>query len=146
MAFRFPLAAVLRVRESLERKEQLILEQCYNRLHELQLQLARLDEQKQSWRRRYEEQLIESTIGIHVHVLIEERQPAERQREELLRLIADVQEKLKQQMARYRAVRQQREIVSELRSQGLEKYRRLELLQEQKSRDDLFLLRRLRRK
>lgn len=146
MAFRFPLAAVLRVRESLERKEQLILEQCYNRLHELQLQLARLDEQKQSWRRRYEEQLIESTIGIHVHVLIEERQYAERQREELLRLIADVQEKLKQQMARYRAVRQQREIVSELRSQGLEKYRRLELLQEQKSRDDLFLLRRLRRK
>ena len=146
MAFRFPLAAVLRVRESLERKEQLILEQCYNRLHELQLQLARLDEQKQSWRRRYEEQLIESTIGIHVHVLIEERQYAERQREELLRLITDVQEKLKQQMARYRAVRQQREIVSELRSQGLEKYRRLELLQEQKSRDDLFLLRRLRRK
>ena len=110
------------------------------------MQLARLDEQKQSWRRRYEEQLIESTIGIHVHVLIEERQHAERQREELLRLIADVQEKLKQQMARYRAVRQQREIVSELRSQGLEKYRRLELLQEQKSRDDLFLLRRLRRK
>jgi flagellar export protein FliJ len=146
MAFRFPLAAVLRVRESLERKEQLILEQCYNRLHELQAHLARLDEQKQSWRRRYEEQLIESTIGIHVHVLIEERQSAERQREELLRLLADAQEKLKQQMARYRAVRQQREIVSELRSQGLEKYRRLELLQEQKSRDDLFLLRRLRRK
>jgi flagellar export protein FliJ len=146
MAFRFPLAAVLRVRESLERKEQLVLEQCYNRLHELQAHLARLDEQKQNWRQRYETQLMESTIGVNVHVLVEERQCAERQREELLRLIADAQEKLKQQMAQYRTVRQQREIVSELRSQGLEKYRRLELLQEQKSRDDLFLLRRLRRK
>jgi flagellar biosynthesis chaperone FliJ len=145
MAFRFPLAAVLRIRESLERKEQMLLEQCYQRLYLLQMRLSQVDERREGWQHGYEEKLTGGTRAVELHMLLDERQRMERQRKEILGQIAAAQEALTRQMQTYRAVRQQREIVAQLRKDSLEEYQRREQLQEQKLRDDLFLLRRHRR-
>jgi len=146
MAFRFPLAAVLQIRESLERKEQMLLEQCYRRLYLLQMRLSQLDQALEGWRQDYETKLAAGTTALELHLELDERQRTQLRRNEVLEQIAAAQQALTRHMQTYRTVRQQREIVAQLRKNSLEEYRRREQLQEQKLRDDLFLVRRQHRK
>jgi len=146
MAFRFPLAAVLQIRESLERKEQMLLEQCYRRLYLLQTRLSQVDQALEGWQHGYEAKLEAGTTALELHLQIDERQRTQLQRNEVLEQIVAAQQALTRQMQTYRTVRQQREIVAQLRKNSLAEYRRREQLQEQKLRDDLFLVRRQRRK
>jgi flagellar export protein FliJ len=144
MAFRFPLATVLRLRESLERKEQLALEMCYQQLAAAQRRLSEVDGWLEYKRKEYENQLLQGTSGVELQFQENERQRMENFRETVMQQIAEAQARLRQQMEMYRTVRQHREVITELRKAQFEKYRRQESLQEQKTRDDLFLLRRQR--
>ncbi|MBI3476230.1 MAG: hypothetical protein HY010_10885 [Acidobacteria bacterium] len=146
MPFRFSLAAVLRIRESLEHKEQLALEQCYRQLFSLQQHLSKQDEHISRIRAGYEELVMRGSKAADLQELLEQRFQAERQREAILQQLTEAQEKLRQQIDRYRSARQQRETVGQVRSSRFEEYQKRESLAEQKGRDDLFLLRRQRRK
>jgi len=144
MAFRFSLAAVLRIRESLEHKEQLALEQCYRQLYTLQKRLSEQDEHINRIRAEYEVCVIRGSKAASLQDLLEQRFQAERHREAIQQELTEAQEKLRQQIDRYRAARQQRETVGQVRSNRFEEYQKHESLAEQKARDDLFLLRRQR--
>ena len=144
MAFRFSLAAVLRIRESLEHKEQLALEQCYRQLYSLQKRLSEQDEHINRIRAEYEVCVIRGSKAARLQDLLEQRFQAERHREAIQQELIEAQEKLRQQIDRYRAARQQRETVGQVRSHRFEEYQKRDSLAEQKARDDLFLLRRQR--
>jgi len=144
MAFRFSLAAVLRIRESLEHKEQLALEQCYRQLYSLQKRLSEQDEHINRIRAEYEVCVIRGSKAANLQDLLEQRFQAERHREAIQQELTEAQEELRQQIDRYRAARQQRETVGQVRSNRFEEYQKRESLAEQKARDDLFLLRRQR--
>jgi flagellar export protein FliJ len=146
MSFRFPLAAVLRIRESLEHKEQLALEQCYQRIYSIQKRLSEHDEQLTAILTEYEARLIRGTKAVDLHVLIEQRVQIERERERTHKQLEEAQNRLREQMEHYRTARQKREILGHLRDTRFEDYQRREAFLEQKTRDDLFLLRRQRQK
>lgn len=146
MPFRFSLSAVLRIRESIEHKEQLALEQCYRQLYTIQKHLSEQDDQIAQIRQEYEDYLIRGTKAVDLHCLIEQRVQAERQRDAILRQLTEAQDRLRKQIESYRSARQQREIVGQVRTNRFEEYQKREALNEQKVRDDLFLLRRQRHK
>lgn len=146
MAFRFSLATVLRLRESLERKEQMTLEMCYQHLATAQRRLSEVDAWLDYKRREYDEDLLQGTHAADLQFRVDERGRMETLRENVLLEIAEAQERLRLQIEAYRSARRQREIISELRKAQFEHYRYQEAAQEQKMRDDLFLLRRQRAK
>jgi flagellar biosynthesis chaperone FliJ len=146
MPFRFSLAAVLRLRESRERTEEIALEQCYRQLYSIQKLLSVQDERIAGIRECYEQDLIKGTRAADLHCLLEQRFQAEHQREAILQQLAEAQEKLRQQIEIYRSARQQREIVAQVRAGRFRQHQQREALAEQKARDDLFLVSRQRPK
>jgi flagellar export protein FliJ len=146
MPFRFSLAAVLRLRESRERTEEVALEQCYRQLYSIQNLLSVQNEQIARIREHYEQDLICGTRAAELHCLLEQRFQAEHRREAILQQLAEAQDKLRQQIEIYRSARQQREIVAQVRTSRFRQYQQREALAEQKARDDLFLLSRQRPK
>lgn len=146
MPFRFSLTAVLRIRESLERKEQLALEQCYRQLFSMQKRLSEQDDHIAQIRQQYEDHLMQGTKAVELHCFVEQRFQAERQRDGIFKELDEAQDKLRQQIESYRSARRQRETVSQVRTDRFADYQKHEALSEQKEHDDLFLLRRQRHK
>lgn len=146
MPFKFSLATVLRLRESLEHKEQLALEQCYRHLYSLQRLLSEEDERITLIQQQYEERLIRGTKAADLHFSLEQRVQAERRRETVLHQLTEAQTKLRHQIDTYREARQKREIIDQVRSNKFQEYQKRESIAEQKARDDMFLLRRQRHK
>jgi flagellar FliJ protein len=146
MPFRFTLAAVLRIRESLERKEQLALEQCYRHLYSVQKRLSEQDDHIANIRKQYQDHLMQGTKAVELHCLLEQRFQAERQRDVIFQQFNEAQDTLRRQIEIYRSARRQRETVGQVRADRFAQYQKHEALSEQKERDDLFLLRRQRHK
>lgn len=142
MAFHFALAAVLRVRESMERREQMALDQCYRQLYSIQKQLAEADARLSRLRSGYESSLAGGTRAGELQCLAGERARIEGRRVEILKQLAEGQQRLRQQLERYRTARRQREVVTELRRSARREWIRNEAVREQRFADDLFLLRR----
>jgi len=144
MAFHFSLAAVLRVRESLEHREQLALEQSYRHLYSVQKELSDQDERLTQIRASYEEELRRGTMAAGLHCLLHERARAERNRVAIEQRLSEAQNEVRRHMESYRRARQQRETVTQVRNHRFAAYQKKEALAEQKVRDDLYLLRRRR--
>jgi len=146
MAFHFPLATVLRVRESLEKKEQQALDQCYRHLYMVQKRLSETDARVKRLREEYADRLATGTKAAGAQCLIEEQLRVEQLRDTILKQLTQAQQALQEQLARFRAARQQREVITELRRSAYWEWSRHEAQREQRLVDDLYLLRRLHRK
>lgn len=145
MAFRFPLAALLRHRQVQERQQQVLMQQANFRvealrrlIEETQEAVAAIaacsDERMQSGARAAELQFDE----IRLETLAERRQTLE----------AEMAEAEKARTLRHQALQhahQQREVVDTLRTRQLQNYQEQQRRQDQRSLDDLFLLRRWNR-
>ncbi len=144
MAFRFPLAAVLRVRESAEKREERALQQ-------IQLELARstnrLEELKSEFTTLFdlrEQALKQPVSACHLHTLQWAAQGVEENRKALMNVIETLKEKRDQQMQVYQAAHRDREMLSDMMAKRRVVYE-LELSRrQQKSLDDIFSSRRNR--
>jgi flagellar export protein FliJ len=144
MAFQFSLAAVLQIRESIEKREE-------RALQAIQRDVARAVHQVEELTvaiggaHRAREQALEQTIsGGHLHTLFWEEEAAEQRLISLVATRKILEQAREKQMKIYQAAHQGRELLTDMRKKQREIYDRDWLRVEQKRLDDIFMARRHR--
>jgi flagellar export protein FliJ len=142
MPFHFTLGPLLRLRESLEKAELQRLRMMAMQVAQVRVEIESLDCEIEAARRQLLEQTATGISGAELNMaaLLEASR-----REQRLRLVAklDVLEQARRkQQSRYTEVRQQREIVSNLRKRQLSAYQREQARHDQQQADEFFLIRR----
>jgi len=141
MAFKFTLAAVLRLRESIEARELQVLEQTqYEIAHTVHL-LETLRDQDVAQHAIRERELGSGTPGAHLCVLEEAKRLLRQQRRSLEELLVKLQVRREQLLASYEAARRGRKVLSELRERQREAYELQAERARQQVADDMFLMR-----
>ena len=146
MPFRFSLSAVLRLRESLERREYLALQALHAQVAETRSDIKALEQKLVQARIQRSNRLQEGIFAAHLQLELAGETRIEHKRQTLLGKLAELQSQVKEQIGRYRHARQQRETLEALRRKRFEEYAREQAVREQQASDELFLLRRLHRK
>lgn len=143
MSFRFSLSAVLRLREGLERREYLALQALHAQVAETRSDIKGLEQKLAQARIQRSDKLKEGIFAAHLQLELEGETRIEHRRQALLTKLAELQHKVKEQIARYQHARRQRETLEALRRQQSQEYEREQATREQQASDELFLLRRL---
>jgi flagellar export protein FliJ len=144
MAFQFALEAVLRVRESIERREE-------RALQSIQLDIVRILQAIQELRLAIgaaylarERALVQTLTGGHLQTLIWEEEGAEQRLGSMLGRLQVLEGARDEQVAVYQAAHQSREMLTDMRTKQRNVYEREWLRAEQKRLDDIFMARRHR--
>lgn len=142
MAFQFSLEAVLQLRESLERQQELLLLEANQQIGVLQQSIDNLNAHLGQQAIRESLQLAATLSGAELQfmqlctfVLLGQRGGLEK-RLAAARLVRD------SRLASFRQARQQREVLETLRQAQEQAYRQHQDRQDQRQLDDLLLLRR----
>jgi flagellar export protein FliJ len=141
VAFRFPLAPVLKLRESLEEHELQLLEQAQ---HEIARTLHLLEEMKN--RRRIavtakERELASGMVAAHLQFSEHIQHHLLGQEQALVKSLAELQLRRKHQMEIYEEAKRKRQMLSELREKHQAAYEGKLAHHSQRIADDSFLAR-----
>lgn len=144
MAFRFPLASVLRVREIIEQREERALQR-------IQMEMARISHQIEELTaviaRVYDaqEEALQQPIPAGVlHSLLWEEQAAIERRKVLLSALQTLEQKREKQIKIYQAAHRNHEALISMKNEQRSRYELEQARTQQKSLDDLFIARRHR--
>jgi flagellar biosynthesis chaperone FliJ len=144
MAFQFSLAAVLRVRESLETREERALQAIQLDAARTAHQVEELSEAIAGAQRARELELQQSISGGRLQSLLWEEQTAEQRLTLLAGRLQLLEQAREEQLKVYQAAHQDRELLTDMRRKQREIYDREWLREEQKRLDDIFMARRHR--
>ena len=141
MAFRFTLATVLRVKESIERREE-------RALREIQLEMARVSRQideidaniAQSQNAR-NHLLQQPTPAGQLQTMLWEAQAAVEKRKALLQTLQTLEQQRNQQLKLYQAAHRDHETLINLANEQRTAYELAEARAQQKYLDDIFIAR-----
>ena len=141
MGFKFSLASVLRLRESIEQREELALQKAQyevenvrTRIQELTAELALADKQR-------EQSLSESTEAYRLQDMQAGIQLAKEAKQRLMETLEALKVARDRQMAVYHAARRNREMLSDLRVEQRNAWEQEQTRAQQKWLDDLFATR-----
>jgi len=141
MPHRFTLAAVLKLRESIEERDLHLLEQT-------QVEIARATRLLKAIRNRKllevsmrECELAQGTSGAHLHIIEGVKGRTLEVQQSLEKLLAALQHRREQQLADYVSSKRKRETLSELRDRQNEAHELRVARERQRVIDDLFLAR-----
>jgi flagellar FliJ protein len=138
MAFKFPLAVVLKYRQEIEQREERALLKCREAVAMLQTQLAELKAQRERLRVRQEETLAAGVLGDDLHYAAEQERSLDQIEEQLQRELSAAVADFDNQMKVFLAARQKREILDALKKSQHKKYVEEEDRREQSRVDELF--------
>lgn len=141
MAFRFSLAAVLKYREELEKREERALEQRREALARLESQLAKTQEYRLQIVAERNALLERGTLGDDLIFATEQEQQMKRLEEDLRKQISAAMLEYEEQMKIFLAARQKREVLEELRDARKESYEVQQARREQQEIDEIFIAR-----
>jgi flagellar protein FliJ len=141
MAFDFPLAAVLRYRESLEQQEYFLFEKIQQEIAQVELRIGQVEEACSVAEKNRTAELARGIRAVEVQTAYEYERFLEQQREALQALWRELKTKWRQQLAAYELARRNRETLAKLRERKLEAYMREQAKREQATLDDIFLSR-----
>jgi flagellar export protein FliJ len=142
MAFRFPLEVLLRVRQGLERKQELRLQEANLRVAMVLGQIGDVHTGMENIEARRRPQLesgisaAELQFDVLCHSVLTERQHV------LEKQLVEAEGDRHSCSEDFQQARRQREVMDTLRLHQLQDYRQEEARQDQRRLDDLFLLRR----
>jgi|HubBroStandDraft_5_1064220.scaffolds.fasta_scaffold275616_2 flagellar FliJ protein len=142
MAFRFALETLLRLRQGLERQQELRLQAANHRVAMLRQQIEDVRneigniEARRSPQRESGISAAELQFDVLCRSVLAERQNT------LQKQLAEAETYRRARSEDFKQARQQREVMDVLRRQRFEDYRQEEARQDQRRLDDLFLLRR----
>jgi flagellar FliJ protein len=145
MAFRFPLATVLRVRESIEKREE-------NALQRIQLEMARVARQIEELNAavaqahaRQNRALREPMRAGELHATLAQIEAAAREKNALLLALQGLEQQRLKQMKVYQAAHRDHETMINMRNEKRDAYELENARSQQKYLDDIFMARRHRR-
>jgi len=141
MAFRFTLAAPLRLRQSMERREYLALEKIQSEIAATRLELTQAGQELLAEAEQFKREISGGVPAIHLHCWSQRIKSLEDRREQLQARLQRQEESRQQQLAVWVEARQKREILDKLREQQLRLYQRAEARREQILLDNFALLR-----
>jgi flagellar FliJ protein len=145
MAFHFPLAAVLRYRESRERREYLALESIQRDIIRVETQIREVEEAYSVATQSRTKELSRGSRAATIQSEYQYQKTLEQRREALESLLMELKIKWRQQLSCYDLARRNRETLEKLREKQLDTFNREQSKREQNILDDLFLSRRGRR-
>ncbi len=144
MAFQFSLAAVLRVRESIEEREECALQSIQLDVARARHQIEELSTAIGSAQFAREKALQETISGGHLQALLWEEHAAEQRLRSMLGQLQMLEQTRDKQMQVYQAAHREREMLTDIRKGQKDIYEREWLREEQKRLDDIFMARRHR--
>lgn len=138
MAFKFPLAALLRYRKNLERREYLLLEKLQLQVAAVRNEIEAVQQQQASDASARDEHLAHGLLAIELQSWAARSAQIEGQLQALNRRLRELELSRQQQQETYQATRRQRELLDEMRERQLSAYQVEEARRQQKAIDDLF--------
>jgi flagellar FliJ protein len=141
MAFRFPLATVLRFRQSIEKREELALQRVLVEIAQYIRKIEKLSARIAEAHQMREETLRQPTSAFQLQSMLSEIQIAAERRRLLIDSLASLEQKRIKQMAAYQAALQDRRTLSELEGRRREDYKVERERAQQKQVDDIFAAR-----
>ncbi len=144
MAFRFPLASVLRLREIEEQREERLLTQILNQIAETKAELVSIDQRVAEVHLRRQAELADPIAATQLHssyALVQLLKEHRQAREAVLAQFELLREK---QLRAYQTAHQGRELLSTMRDEQQATHADARARQDQKSLDDIFASRRMR--
>lgn len=141
MAFRFPLATVLRLRESVEKREERALQKIQAEIARVVHQIEDLTQQMENEKAAREQLLRKSLPAGHLHTMLWEVESAEEKKKALLALLQVLEEQRTQQLNIYQAAHRDRETLTDMREQHRDAYDVEQSRKQQKVLDDIFIAR-----
>ena len=142
MPFHFTLAPLLRLRESLEKAELQRLRMIAMQVAQARVEIESLDCEIEGMRRQLLEQTATGISGAELHMAALLEASHHEYRIRLVAKLYELERARQKQQACYTEVRQQREIISNLRKRQLSAYQREQARRDQQRVDELFLIRR----
>jgi flagellar export protein FliJ len=142
MAFQFPLQAVLHLRQSMEHQQELRLRAANQQVARGQHLIEQMDLRRQEM---HSAQSHELSVGVRAAELrfgLDCEMELLRRRRELEQQLARLRQLREQQREIFHQARRARETLESVRDRQLRGYEKETLRREQRSLDDLFLLRR----
>jgi flagellar export protein FliJ len=138
MAFRFPLASVLRVRDSIEKREELALQRVQFELAQLRQRIEFLTtqiENKQAERN--------SALQKHIHArelqtLLSEIDAGIAAKKELLNSLAALEQERDKRMKAYQSAHADRQTLSDMQTQQRAEFDQEQVRSQQKFLDEIF--------
>ena len=142
MPFHFPLQAVLHYRQSMEHQQELRLRAANQQVARVQHLIEQADLQRKELRSIEIEELSSGTTAAELQFGLLCEVSLLRRRRELEQQLIRVQQLRDQQREIFQQARRAREMLESLRDQQLHLYKKDVSRREQRSLDDLFLMRR----
>jgi flagellar export protein FliJ len=139
MAFRFSLDGLLRMRQSLEHQQELLLLEANHHVRKLEQQKDDLNAALAASAKQELKRLSSGLSAAELQFELLCRSALMQKRGKLEKDIADARAAREIRVAALRQARQQREVIEALRRRQCELYRRVESRQQQREVDDLFL-------
>jgi flagellar export protein FliJ len=144
MPFRFPLAAVLRVRESIEKREERALQQLQAEVSRLTLRIDELEREQRKIVSLRGETMTRPIAAFHLHALEQSLQIIDESRKTVLKELQNVTARMNNQIQIYMASQRDRELLTEMMIKQRDAYSSELNRREQSKLDDLFSSRRNR--
>jgi flagellar export protein FliJ len=144
MAFQFSLAVVLRLRESVEKREERALQSIQRDVIRTLQAIEDLSVAIGGAQQVREAALRQAISGGRLQSLLWEEQVAEQGLRLLLDKLQVLEQAREKQMQVYQAVHRDREMLSDMKKKQKDSYERDRLRDEQKQLDDIFIARRHR--
>jgi|CZKL01.1.fsa_nt_gi flagellar export protein FliJ len=145
MAFRFPLATVLRVRETIEKREERALQKVQLEVALVTRQIEELDVRILKAQDAREEALKQSIHAVHLQSMLEEIQAAGDLKNNLLDSLQKLELRREQQVKLYQIAHRDREMLTDMQHQQRDAYEIERARAQQKTLDDIFMARHHRR-
>ena len=135
MPFRFPLASVLRVRESIEKREEVALQAAQLEVARVRRRIDELtDEMRSAWEKR-ERALKQSTQANHLQAMQVEINAAMEAKKVLVETLQTLRHRRDEQMKIYKNAHTGRQMLTDLMDQKKSAYEQEQVRAEQKTLD-----------
>ncbi len=144
MPFRFSLATVLRIRESLEKREERALQKIQLEMAHVLRQIEELNAEIAKSHEMREQKMTQPIPASHLHMLLWQVQAAGEKRVVLFQNLLVLEQQRDQQIKVYQQAHQNRETLTDMSNQQRDIYEQEQARDEQKSLDDIFMARRHR--
>ncbi len=140
MAYRFPLATLLRFRENLEHRSWLELQAANQQVQRVEVLLSQLERERVEWRKERLSALSHGVQAAELEVWGEEYY--QKRRLEFERYLLTLKQQASAKLAEFYRARQKRQVLENLYLRGKNTYDTERARREQARVDELFLLRR----
>jgi flagellar export protein FliJ len=144
MPFRFSLATVLQIRESLEKREERALQKIQIEMARVLHQIEELNAEIAKSHKMREQEMAQPIPASHLHMLLWQVQAAGEKRVMLFQNLLALEQQRDQQIKVYQQAHRDRETLTDMSNQQRDLYEQEQARGEQKSLDDIFMARRHR--